>query len=81
MFFAVRNEGNGVPPERIPLLFEKFARVESDPAIRREKGTGLGLFITKHIIEAHGGKIEVESKPSEWIEFRFRLPRFQEEQA
>jgi two-component system NtrC family sensor kinase len=77
--FAVRNEGNGIPSDKIPYVFQKFARLESDSQTRREKGTGLGLFITKHIVEAHGGHIEVESKPSEWVEFRFRLPRSVEE--
>ena len=40
-----------------------------------EKGTGLGLFITRQIIRAHGGDITVTSRPGEWVEFQFTLPR------
>lgn len=77
--FAVRNEGNGIPQDKKDYIFEKFARLDTAATARKEKGTGLGLFITKHIVEAHGGKIEVESRPNEWVEFRFRLPRLVEE--
>ena len=78
--FAVRNEGPGIPPEKFETIFQKFTRLEDDQHIRRQKGTGLGLFITRHIIQAHGGRITVESKPQEWVEFRFTLPRFKEEE-
>lgn len=76
--FAVRNEGPGVPADKIDTIFQKFTRLENEQHIRRQKGTGLGLFITKHIIEAHGGTIAVESRPNEWVEFRFTLPAFKE---
>ncbi len=73
-FFAVRNEGPGIPPEKQGALFAKFSRLDTDGAARLQRGTGLGLFITKHIVEAHGGRMEVESHPGEWTEFRFVLP-------
>ncbi len=76
--FSLRNEGPGIPLDKIQTVFQKFARLEDQQHIRRRKGTGLGLFITQHIVEAHGGKITVESKPQEWVEFRFTLPRFEE---
>jgi len=79
--FAVRNEGTGIPPDKQKVIFEKFTRLEDDQAIRRQKGTGLGLFITRHIVEAHGGRIEVESRPQGWVEFRFTLPAYPEEKA
>jgi signal transduction histidine kinase len=76
--FTVRNEGPGIPHDKIDAVFQKFTRLEDQQYIRRQKGTGLGLFITRHIVEAHGGKITVESQPQEWVEFRFTLPRFEE---
>jgi two-component system, NtrC family, sensor kinase len=76
--FAVRNEGPGIPPDKYKVIFEKFTRLETDQHTRRQKGTGLGLFITRNIVEAHGGCIEVESRVNEWVEFRFSLPRFKE---
>ena len=65
----------GIPPDKLGVVFQKFTRLESAPA---RKGTGLGLFITRHIVEAHGGRIEVESRPGAWVEFRFTLPCFRE---
>ncbi len=76
--FSIRNEGPGIPLDKIHAVFQKFTRLEDQQYIRRQKGTGLGLFITQHIVEAHGGKITVESKPQEWVEFCFTLPRFEE---
>lgn len=76
---SVRNEGVGIPADKTAHIFEKFARLEAEGVVRREKGTGLGLFITRHIIKAHGGRIEVHSQPGEWVEFSFRLPRRVEE--
>ena len=74
--FAVRNEGAGVPRERLPELFQKFSRLEGTPEASRQKGTGLGLYITKHIIEAHGGRVSADSEPGTWMEFTFTLPAF-----
>jgi len=70
--FAVRNEGEGIPTDKIGTLFGKFSRLKTHAS--HPKGTGLGLFITKAIVEAHGGQIEVESVPEQWTEFRFTLP-------
>jgi two-component system NtrC family sensor kinase len=72
--FTVRNEGPGIPEERMPQLFQKFSRLEGTDGAKRQKGTGLGLFITKTIVEAHGGRIEARSKSGEWVEFAFTLP-------
>lgn len=73
--FTVFNEGDGIEPEKLDSLFQKFTRLEDDLAARKQRGTGLGLFITKHIINAHSGEIHVESKYGEWTEFIFTLPR------
>ena len=58
--FVVANEGRGVPPDRLPLLFVKFSRMDDDGE-RRITDSGLGLAICKGIVEAHGGRIWAES--------------------
>lgn len=69
----VWNEGLGIPEEELPHLFEKFYRSSSGEADRRG-GTGLGLFITKKIIERHGGQIGARSRLGEWAAFDVVLP-------
>jgi signal transduction histidine kinase len=65
--------GCGIPEEAQGKLFEEFYRV--DNAINQEvKGTGLGLALVKHIVEAHGGKIWFKSKPGEGTTFSLTLP-------
>jgi signal transduction histidine kinase len=76
--FSVFNEGAGIPRDKIETVFQKFTRLEEADGTRRQKGTGLGLFITRHIVEAHGGRIHVESEPDHWVRFRFTLPVFPE---
>ncbi len=65
---SVANEGAGIPPEQIPHLFERFYRVD-DARARATGGFGLGLAITKAIVEAHGGEIAVESGTGEGATF------------
>jgi two-component system NtrC family sensor kinase len=72
--FAVRNEGDGIPPERRGELFQKFSRIELGESKKTRRGTGLGLFICKKIVEAHGGQIAVDSEVGQWTEFRCKLP-------
>jgi signal transduction histidine kinase len=72
--FAVKDNGIGIPKEEIPYIFEKMYRASNSKNIS-VKGTGLGLYITSHIIRAHGGKIKVESVLGEGTTFRIRLPR------
>ncbi len=67
--FAVSDSGPGIPAEQIPRLFERFWYGES-----RHKGAGLGLYLAKGIIEAHGGSIWVESRPGKGSTFFFTLP-------
>jgi len=71
--FAVSDEGIGVSPEHMKHLFKRFRRVADDLGSRVE-GTGLGLFLTRHLVEAHGGRIWVESRPGEGSTFHFVLP-------
>lgn len=70
---SVTNEGAGISPENIPHLFERFYRVD-DARARTTGGFGLGLAITKAIVEAHGGSIAVESKIDAGSTFTVQLP-------
>jgi signal transduction histidine kinase len=69
---SVSDRGNGIPPDAIEHLFERFYRVEGAGA--GVKGAGLGLFICKSLVEAHGGQISVESTPGAGSTFTFTLP-------
>jgi len=70
--FAVRDTGCGIAPKHLPRLFERFYR--SDQArSRAEGGTGLGLAIVKHIVQAHGGTIDVRSQEGIGSEFIITL--------
>lgn len=70
---SVSDTGIGIPPEDIPHIFERFYRVDKARS-RAEGGSGLGLAICRHIAEAHGGSIEVESEPGKGSTFSVRLP-------
>jgi heavy metal sensor kinase len=70
----VRDSGPGVPPEHRDRIFERFYRVDKARSPERG-GTGLGLSIAQWAVAAHGGKIELESKPDSGCTFRVRLPR------
>jgi signal transduction histidine kinase len=70
---AISDTGAGIPPEHLPYIFERFHRVD-DSRSRTAGGTGLGLAIAKDIAEAHGGKIEVESKVGKGSTFYISLP-------
>jgi PAS domain S-box-containing protein len=70
---AVHDRGMGIPPSQTHRVFEKYYR--GDVAVaRRISGTGLGLYICKSIVEAHGGRIWVESEAGAGSTFAFRLP-------
>jgi signal transduction histidine kinase len=65
---SVRDQGPGIAPEMAPRVFRQFWRA------KRRGGTGLGLFIVKGLVEAHGGSITVQQAPGGGAEFRFSLP-------
>jgi signal transduction histidine kinase len=71
----VKDSGPGIAPEDIPLLFEKFVRLQRDLS-GPIRGTGLGLYISKHLVEAMGGRIWVESSgiAGQGSRFSFLLP-------
>jgi signal transduction histidine kinase len=70
---SVRDQGIGMSPGEMGQLFEKFYRVDRDE-VRRAGGTGLGLYITKRLVEMHGGRIWVESRLGAGSVFSFTLP-------
>ncbi len=70
---SVRNDGEGIPPEKKSQLFKRFSRLDT-PGATGKKGTGLGLYICKEIVEKHGGRIWADSKSGEWAKFSFTLP-------
>ncbi|AFV76536.1 PAS domain S-box [Thermus oshimai JL-2] len=71
----VADTGPGIPKEDLPRLFQRYARAKNAEK-RGVSGTGLGLFISKHIVEAHGGRIEVETEEGKGSRFRVILPLY-----
>ena len=71
---SVSDEGVGIPLEEQEHIFEHFYRVEG-PETRAVSGTGLGLYLTRAIVRAHGGRIWVRSTPGQGATFHVALPR------
>ena len=69
----VTDEGPGIPADKLPCIFERFYRVDKGRS-RKKGGSGLGLSIAKTIVEAHGGRIEVESRAGEGTKMTLYLP-------
>jgi len=70
LIFSVHDNGSGIPEEDIPNMFQRFSQGTSK---KRSTGTGLGLYLSRQIIEAHGGKIWLESVLNKGSEFSFLL--------
>jgi two-component system, OmpR family, sensor histidine kinase VicK len=73
ILFQVRDEGQGIPANKLETIFERFQQVDSSDS-RKKGGTGLGLTICRKIIEQHGGKIWVDSTLGVGSTFSFTLP-------
>ncbi|HWP17727.1 MAG TPA: phosphate regulon sensor histidine kinase PhoR [Burkholderiaceae bacterium] len=71
--FSVKDTGIGIAKEHIPRLTERFYRVDGSRS-RETGGTGLGLSIVKHVVQRHGGELEVLSEPGKGSEFRLVFP-------
>jgi two-component system sensor histidine kinase TctE len=69
---TVRNNGEPIPAEQAPHIFERFYRARADGRIH---GHGLGLSIACELARAHGGELDLVRSDKEWTEFRLRLPR------
>ncbi|HVO82481.1 MAG TPA: HAMP domain-containing sensor histidine kinase [Terriglobales bacterium] len=69
----VVDHGIGIPPQEQHKIFEKFYRV-GDPLVHNTKGSGLGLALVRHIVEAHGGELSVDSAPGRGSKFVIALP-------
>ncbi|HEX8926433.1 MAG TPA: HAMP domain-containing sensor histidine kinase [Terriglobales bacterium] len=69
----VSDHGIGIPPDEHHKIFEKFYRA-CDPLVHNTKGSGLGLSLVKHVVEAHGGEVGVSSDPGRGSKFTITLP-------
>ncbi len=67
---AVADSGRGIPKEYLPRIFDRFVQVPNVPS----GGAGLGLAISRRIVQAHGGQIAVQSEPGRGTTFTFTLP-------
>ena len=70
----MRDEGAGIAKDELERVFDRFYRVDNS-ITRRTQGAGLGLYLVKAIVEAHGGEISVKSQIGGGATFYFTLPR------
>jgi two-component system phosphate regulon sensor histidine kinase PhoR len=73
ILIQVEDQGSGIERRHLERIFERFYRVDKSRS-RKLGGTGLGLSIVKHILEAHGGRVSVESQPGRGSTFTLHLP-------
>ncbi len=78
---SVADTGHGIPKDKQGKIFTKFYQVKSDNGREEKNGTGLGLYITKKIIDAHGGSISIDSDQGRGTIMTFTLPIYKQEQA
>jgi two-component system sensor histidine kinase VicK len=71
---SVEDEGIGIPENQLEKLFQKFSRIDSD-ATKKISGSGLGLWICKEIVKAHGGEIWVERRQGRGSVFNFTIKK------
>jgi signal transduction histidine kinase len=72
--YSILDRGTGIADEDMPRLFQRFSRI-SAPSTTSVPGSGLGLYISRRIVEAHGGRIWAESTPGVGSPFAFAVPR------
>jgi two-component system, NtrC family, sensor kinase len=71
---TIRDTGSGIPPDKLPRIFDRFFTTKSGPDASGKGGTGLGLALCRDVIEAHQGRIRVESTPGKGTAFTLKLP-------
>lgn len=74
LILSIRDNGSGIPPEILPRIFEPFFSTKTGPDASGKGGTGVGLSACKEIIDAHSGRIRVESSVGKGTAFLIRLP-------
>jgi signal transduction histidine kinase len=74
VIFSIKDRGLGIPKEHLGRLFKKYERFEDEDR-KTIPGTGLGLYLIKHLVDLHGGKIWVDTEQGSGSEFKFSLPR------
>ena len=70
---TVADEGIGIPSDQLETVFDRFHRVDATDT-RRVRGTGLGLYIVRQLVELHGGAVRAEERPGGGTVFRLELP-------
>ena len=70
---AIKDRGPGIPAEQMGKLFERFSRLTT--TVGRASGSGIGLYVSRMIVEMHGGRIWADSTPGAGATFSFTLPR------
>ena len=78
---TIRDSGTGIPAEMLPKIFDRYFTTKSGPDASGKGGTGVGLAMCREIIEAHQGKIRVESTVGVGTAFKLKLPIAKEEAA
>ena len=73
LFIDVSDQGMGIPADKLPRIFDKFERVDNRDT-REVGGTGIGLFLVKHLVDRHGGTVQVESEVGNGSTFHIELP-------
>lgn len=77
----VRDTGSGIPPELLPKIFDPFFTTKDGPDASGQGGTGIGLASCKQIIDAHNGRIRVDSGLGKGTAFTIRIPACPQSQA
>jgi signal transduction histidine kinase len=73
--FIVKNACEGIPEDKLNLIFEKFIHLNEELTDERPRGTGLGLYISQLIIATHNGKIWADSDHRSWVKISFTIPK------
>jgi signal transduction histidine kinase len=73
VYTAIRNSGEGIPPEEMPQIFERFYKSDRSRSLDKN-GVGLGLYIVHTVVRLHGGEVSVRSVQGEYTEFTFWIP-------